>query len=168
MNWEEMWRFEEILSIVQTSWIKEWINKLSQPLSSSPAGNNVEVDESLFQEIEDLDLDEDDPDFDPLEMGSDEDWSGSRTDGVLLRTDRTRPAPLWADAPRRSNSCIYFWKTLTTAGERIFINTTYTYTVMSVHFYAWIIKFTRQMTDWLWCCLTCSTSQRPDLTRRGQ
>ncbi|XP_034553052.1 RWD domain-containing protein 1 [Notolabrus celidotus] len=36
-------------------------------------GNNVEVDESLFQEIEDLDLDEDDPDFDPLEMGSDED-----------------------------------------------------------------------------------------------
>nr|XP_046256349.1 RWD domain-containing protein 1 [Scatophagus argus] len=37
------------------------------------AANNVEVDESLFQEIEDLDLDEDDPDFDPLEMGSDED-----------------------------------------------------------------------------------------------
>eukprot|EP00066_Takifugu_rubripes_P003299 XP_003965773.1 PREDICTED: RWD domain-containing protein 1 [Takifugu rubripes] len=37
------------------------------------AGNNVEVDESLFQDIEDLDLDEDDPDFDPLEMGSDED-----------------------------------------------------------------------------------------------
>ncbi|KAM3614964.1 uncharacterized protein V6R79_021567 [Siganus canaliculatus] len=37
------------------------------------AVNSVEVDESLFQEIEDLDLDEDDPDFDPLEMGSDED-----------------------------------------------------------------------------------------------
>ncbi|XP_068590737.1 RWD domain-containing protein 1 [Cebidichthys violaceus] len=37
------------------------------------AGNNVEVDESLFQDIEDLDLDEDDPDFDPLKMGSDED-----------------------------------------------------------------------------------------------
>uniref|UniRef100_A0A3Q2VN64 RWD domain containing 1 n=1 Tax=Haplochromis burtoni TaxID=8153 RepID=A0A3Q2VN64_HAPBU len=37
------------------------------------AGNNVEVDESLFQDIEDLDLDEDDPDFDPIEMGSDED-----------------------------------------------------------------------------------------------
>ncbi|XP_068616206.1 RWD domain-containing protein 1 [Brachionichthys hirsutus] len=37
------------------------------------AGNNVEVDESLFQDIEDLDLDEDDPDFDPLEMGSDDD-----------------------------------------------------------------------------------------------
>ncbi|TMS11414.1 RWD domain-containing protein 1 [Larimichthys crocea] len=37
------------------------------------AGNNVEVDESLFQEIDDLDLDEDDPDFDPLDMGSDED-----------------------------------------------------------------------------------------------
>ncbi|XP_034384699.1 RWD domain-containing protein 1 [Cyclopterus lumpus] len=36
-------------------------------------GNNVEVDESLFQDIEDLDLDEDDPDFDPLDMGSDED-----------------------------------------------------------------------------------------------
>ncbi|CAL8287278.1 unnamed protein product [Merluccius merluccius] len=36
------------------------------------AGNNVEVDESLFQEIDDLDLDEDDPDFNPLE-GSDED-----------------------------------------------------------------------------------------------
>ncbi|KAF3840217.1 hypothetical protein F7725_018934 [Dissostichus mawsoni] len=36
-------------------------------------GNNVEVDESLFQDIEDLDLDEDDPDFDPLAMGSDED-----------------------------------------------------------------------------------------------
>lgn len=37
------------------------------------AGNNVEVDESLFQDIEDLDLDEDDPDFNPLAMGSDED-----------------------------------------------------------------------------------------------
>ncbi|CAL8248104.1 unnamed protein product [Lota lota] len=37
------------------------------------AGNNVEVDESLFQDIEDLDLDEDDPDFNPLDMGSDED-----------------------------------------------------------------------------------------------
>ncbi|XP_034029639.1 RWD domain-containing protein 1 [Thalassophryne amazonica] len=38
------------------------------------AGNNVEVDESLFQDMEDLDLeDEEDPDFDPLEMGSDED-----------------------------------------------------------------------------------------------
>lgn len=37
------------------------------------AGNNVEVDESLFQDMDDLDLDEDDPDFDPLEMGSDED-----------------------------------------------------------------------------------------------
>ncbi|XP_068426613.1 RWD domain-containing protein 1 [Clinocottus analis] len=36
-------------------------------------GNNVEVDESLFQDIEDLDLDEDDPDFDPLDLGSDED-----------------------------------------------------------------------------------------------
>lgn len=34
-------------------------------------GNNVEVDESLFQDIEDLDLD--DPDFDPLDLGSDED-----------------------------------------------------------------------------------------------
>lgn len=42
-------------------------------LLSSAAGNNVEVDESLFQDIEDLDLDEDDPDFDPLQMGSDED-----------------------------------------------------------------------------------------------
>lgn len=42
-----------------------------QHLFSSTAGNNVEVDESLFQDIEDLDLD--DPDFDPLEMGSDED-----------------------------------------------------------------------------------------------
>ncbi|XP_077454343.1 RWD domain-containing protein 1 [Stigmatopora argus] len=36
-------------------------------------GNSVEVDESLFQDIEDLDLEDDDPDFDPLEMGSDED-----------------------------------------------------------------------------------------------
>ncbi|XP_047213372.1 RWD domain-containing protein 1 [Girardinichthys multiradiatus] len=34
-------------------------------------GNNVEVDESLFQDIEDLDLDEDGPTFDPLEMDSD-------------------------------------------------------------------------------------------------
>lgn len=41
--------------------------------SSSVAGNSVEVDESLFQEIEDLDLDEDDPDFDPIGIGSDED-----------------------------------------------------------------------------------------------
>ncbi|XP_070822264.1 RWD domain-containing protein 1 [Chaetodon trifascialis] len=37
------------------------------------AGNNVEVDESLFQEIEDLDLDEEDLEFDPLEMDNDED-----------------------------------------------------------------------------------------------
>lgn len=36
-------------------------------------GNSVEVDESLFQEMDDLDLDEDDPDFDPLDLGSDED-----------------------------------------------------------------------------------------------
>ncbi|XP_061529636.1 RWD domain-containing protein 1 [Phycodurus eques] len=36
-------------------------------------GNNVEVDESLFQDIEDLDLEDDDPDFDPLATGSDED-----------------------------------------------------------------------------------------------
>lgn len=42
-------------------------------LSSYAAGNNVEVDESLFQEIEDLDLDEEEQDFDPLKMGSDED-----------------------------------------------------------------------------------------------
>ncbi|KAK5605670.1 RWD domain-containing protein 1 [Crenichthys baileyi] len=34
-------------------------------------GNSVEVDESLFQDIEDLDLDEDGPTFDPLEMDSD-------------------------------------------------------------------------------------------------
>lgn len=44
-------------------------------LFSSAAGNNVEVDESLFQDIEDLDFNEDDPDFDPLQMGSDEDWN---------------------------------------------------------------------------------------------
>ncbi|XP_028837578.1 RWD domain-containing protein 1 [Denticeps clupeoides] len=37
------------------------------------AGNSVEVDESLFQDMDDLDLDEDDPDFDPLALGSDED-----------------------------------------------------------------------------------------------
>ncbi|RVE62133.1 hypothetical protein OJAV_G00154140 [Oryzias javanicus] len=37
------------------------------------AGNNVEVDESLFQEMEDLDLEEDDPSFAPLEIASDED-----------------------------------------------------------------------------------------------
>ncbi|XP_054879178.1 RWD domain-containing protein 1 [Poeciliopsis prolifica] len=37
------------------------------------AGNNVEVDESLFQDIEDLDLDEEDPNFDPLDMDSDDD-----------------------------------------------------------------------------------------------
>ncbi|XP_006626344.1 RWD domain-containing protein 1 [Lepisosteus oculatus] len=37
------------------------------------AGNNVEVDESLFQDMDDLELDEDDPDFDPAAFGSDED-----------------------------------------------------------------------------------------------
>ncbi|XP_028985848.1 RWD domain-containing protein 1 [Betta splendens] len=37
------------------------------------AGNNVEVDESLFQDIEDLELDDDDDSFDPLAAGSDED-----------------------------------------------------------------------------------------------
>ncbi|XP_052002181.1 RWD domain-containing protein 1-like isoform X2 [Xyrauchen texanus] len=36
-------------------------------------GNSVEVDESLFQDIDDLDLDEDDPDFNPLDLASDED-----------------------------------------------------------------------------------------------
>ncbi|KAI2655113.1 RWD domain-containing protein 1 [Labeo rohita] len=36
-------------------------------------GNSVEVDESLFQDMDDLDLDEDDPDFNPLDLGSDED-----------------------------------------------------------------------------------------------
>ncbi|KAG5856917.1 RWD domain-containing protein 1 isoform X1 [Anguilla anguilla] len=37
------------------------------------AANSVEVDESLFQDMDDLDLDEDDPDFDPVCLGSDED-----------------------------------------------------------------------------------------------
>ncbi|KAJ8411520.1 hypothetical protein AAFF_G00163280 [Aldrovandia affinis] len=37
------------------------------------AANSVEVDESLFQDMDDLDLDEDDPDFDPMGLGSDED-----------------------------------------------------------------------------------------------
>uniref|UniRef100_A0A8C9RNL6 RWD domain-containing protein 1 n=1 Tax=Scleropages formosus TaxID=113540 RepID=A0A8C9RNL6_SCLFO len=37
------------------------------------AGNNVEVDESLFQDLDDLDLDEDDPDFDPVDLESDDD-----------------------------------------------------------------------------------------------
>lgn len=37
------------------------------------AGNSVEVDESLFQDMDDLELDEDDPDFDPLDLGSDDD-----------------------------------------------------------------------------------------------
>lgn len=36
-------------------------------------GNSVEVDESLFQDMDDLDLDEDDPDFNPLDLESDED-----------------------------------------------------------------------------------------------
>ncbi|XP_048649069.1 RWD domain-containing protein 1-like [Marmota monax] len=36
------------------------------------AGNNVEVDESLFQEMDDLELedDEDDPDYNPADPGS--------------------------------------------------------------------------------------------------
>ncbi|KAK1170410.1 RWD domain-containing protein 1 [Acipenser oxyrinchus oxyrinchus] len=37
------------------------------------AGNNVEVDESLFQDMDDLELEEDDPDFNPVDLGSDED-----------------------------------------------------------------------------------------------
>ncbi|KAG7469943.1 hypothetical protein MATL_G00134170 [Megalops atlanticus] len=37
------------------------------------AANSVEVDESLFQDMDDLDLEEDDPDFDPVGLGSDED-----------------------------------------------------------------------------------------------
>ncbi|KAL7842592.1 hypothetical protein SRHO_G00242810 [Serrasalmus rhombeus] len=36
-------------------------------------GTVDEVDESLFQDMDDLDLDEDDPDYDPLELGSNED-----------------------------------------------------------------------------------------------
>ncbi|XP_077577422.1 RWD domain-containing protein 1 [Stigmatopora nigra] len=35
-------------------------------------GNSVEVDESLFQDIDDLDLEDDDPDFDPVEIGIDD------------------------------------------------------------------------------------------------
>ncbi|XP_018419289.1 PREDICTED: RWD domain-containing protein 1 isoform X2 [Nanorana parkeri] len=36
------------------------------------AGNSVEVDESLFQDLDDLELDdEDDPDFNPLDLESD-------------------------------------------------------------------------------------------------
>lgn len=37
------------------------------------AGNSVEVDESLFQDMDDLELDEGDPDFDSLDLGSDDD-----------------------------------------------------------------------------------------------
>ncbi|KAF4076918.1 hypothetical protein AMELA_G00220550 [Ameiurus melas] len=37
------------------------------------AGNSVEVDESLFQDMDDLLLDEGDPDFDSLDLGSDDD-----------------------------------------------------------------------------------------------
>lgn len=48
-------------------------NKLDCPCSFVLAGNSVEVDESLFQDMEDLDM-EDDPDFNPLDLGSDEDW----------------------------------------------------------------------------------------------
>lgn len=76
------------LNIVRISWMKDreakllrvqsgstvkWFCSDTRLLSSSAAGNNVEVDESLFQEIEDLDLDEEDLEFDPLEMGNDED-----------------------------------------------------------------------------------------------
>lgn len=67
----------QIVKIISSVWFYFCVSNaalsLNSPLSSSAAGNNVEVDESLFQDIEDLDLDEDDPDFDPLEMGSDED-----------------------------------------------------------------------------------------------
>lgn len=40
---------------------------------SFAAGNNVEVDESLFQEMDDLELedDEDDPDYNPADPESD-------------------------------------------------------------------------------------------------
>ncbi|KAL4657463.1 RWD domain-containing protein 1 isoform X2 [Arapaima gigas] len=37
------------------------------------AGNSVEVDESLFQDMDDLDLEDDDADFDPSDMENDED-----------------------------------------------------------------------------------------------
>lgn len=42
-------------------------------LSSFAAGNSVEVDESLFQEMDDLELEdeEDDPDFNPANLDSD-------------------------------------------------------------------------------------------------
>lgn len=40
---------------------------------SLPGGNNVEVDESLFQEMDDLELedDEDDPDYNLVHLDSD-------------------------------------------------------------------------------------------------
>lgn len=42
-------------------------------LSSFSAGNSVEVDESLFQEMDDLELEdeEDDPDYNPANLDSD-------------------------------------------------------------------------------------------------
>lgn len=55
---------------MRSLWVSLW-HLLTEFFSS--AGNNVEVDESLFQDMDDLDLDEDDPDFDPLDLGSDED-----------------------------------------------------------------------------------------------
>ncbi|MEE6509141.1 hypothetical protein FKM82_024544 [Ascaphus truei] len=35
------------------------------------AGNSVEVDESLFQDMDDLELDDDDPDYNPVGLESD-------------------------------------------------------------------------------------------------
>lgn len=48
----------------------EWLFYLS---SLPKAGNSVEVDESLFQEMDDLELEdeEDDPDYNPAHLESD-------------------------------------------------------------------------------------------------
>lgn len=59
------------------------------------------MDESLFQEIEDLDLDQDDPDFDPLDMDSDEDW--------IKKHEKMNPAPLDAAKSHQILSLFFFF-----------------------------------------------------------
>lgn len=70
-------------SYTQTKYVQYWFFKNNtfawnllhdnKPFLSFLAGNSVEVDESLFQDMDDLELDEGDPDFDSLDLGSDDD-----------------------------------------------------------------------------------------------
>lgn len=75
MNWTELPTLSIANHVVISSRYPFILNNFKVILSFLPlvAGNSVEVDESLFQEMDDLELeeDEDDPDYNPMNLDSD-------------------------------------------------------------------------------------------------